>query len=175
MSTPTPPQTPEPTGAPSTPESPTQAMTTPLPSASPYSPASPTAPQQYTPAYSSQPPAQQAPGQPYVGQPAPAKPQLATTMGETNTFAVLAFIFAFLSPLVGIILGHMALGQIKRTGDAGRGLGLTGLILSYAYFVFIALFFIVYIGIIVMMFGAMGAAFSSEMSGLDSGMEPYDF
>lgn len=122
--------------------------------------------QQLPPAYAEQYSQQYTPQQSY--QPAAAKPQLPTTMGQTNTFAVLTIIFAFISPLAGIIFGHLALGQIKRNGDAGRGIGLTGLIISYAYFVFVALFFIVYIGFIIVMFGAMGAAFS-ELGSLDSG------
>lgn len=90
---------------------------------------------------------------------APRKPE-ATTMGLTNTYAVLAIIFAFIAPLAGIIFGHLSLGQIKRTGDAGRGIALTGLIVSYAYFVAIALFFIFYIGFIVVLIGTAGTAFS---------------
>lgn len=83
-----------------------------------------------------------------------------TTLAYTNTFALLAIVFAFISPLAGIIFGHLALGQIKRNGDAGRGIGLTGLILSYTYFAVILLFIIAYIGFIIIMFGAMGAVFS---------------
>ncbi|MBL3678374.1 DUF4190 domain-containing protein [Leucobacter chromiireducens subsp. solipictus] len=74
-------------------------------------------------------------------------------MGQTNTFAFLAIILAFISPIAGIVFGHMGLSQIKRTGDAGRGIALTGLIISYAWFAFLVVFMVLYIGFIVMMVG----------------------
>lgn len=107
------------------------------------------------------------PQQSYVGQPAPVAPP--TTLAYTNTFALVSIITAFLAPIAAIIFGHMALGQIKRTGDAGRGLALTGLIIGYAYFVMIALFIIFYIGMIGLMIASFGAAASSfDSSYLDS-------
>ncbi|MBG0829576.1 DUF4190 domain-containing protein [Planomonospora sp. ID67723] len=36
-----------------------------------------------------------------------------------------------LASVVGIVLGHISLSQIKRTGEEGRGAGVAGLILSY--------------------------------------------
>lgn len=143
------PQEPQNTGAQPTvpqPAAPQQQFTVPQPTAAqPYAATQqyPAVPPQPAPAYSA----------------APRKPE-ATTMGLTNTYAVLAIIFAFIAPLAGIIFGHLSLGQIKRTGDAGRGIALTGLIISYAYFVAIALFFIFYIGFIVVMIGTAGAALS---------------
>lgn len=110
----------------------------------------------YPPAY---PGAQAAPEPtPYMAQQQPIPEK--TTVGETNTFALLSIIFAFLAPIAGIVFGHMGLGQIKRTGDGGRGIALTGLIISYAYFVLLALFIIAYVGFIFMLIGTAGAAFS---------------
>jgi peptidyl-prolyl cis-trans isomerase B (cyclophilin B) len=99
-----------------------------------------------------------------VQQPAAYRPQAstATTLGATNTYAVLAIVFGFLVPIAGIVFGHMGLNQIKRNGDPGRGLALTGLIVGYAYFAFIAIFIVVYIGFIAMMIAAMGSAFSGS-------------
>ena len=74
---------------------------------------------------------------PYTAPAAPA--------GKTNTLAIIALIGAFVFPLAGIICGHIALGQIKKTGEAGQGLALWGTILGY---VFTAL----YVLIIVMAF-----------------------
>ena len=82
----------------------------------------------------------------------------ATTLSATNTFAFLAIIFAFSVPLAGIIFGHMGLSQIKRNGDAGRGIALTGLIISYAAFVSILLFFLFYALMIFAFIGAIGSA-----------------
>lgn len=36
-----------------------------------------------------------------------------------------------LPSIVGVVLGHISLGQIKRTGEEGRGMAVTGLVLSY--------------------------------------------
>ena len=126
----------------------------------------PTAPQQ--PA-AQQPAAQQpayaqgayAQGQQQYRPQAPVAASTATTLGQTNTFAFLAIIFAFLSPIAGIVFGHMGLSQIKRNGDAGRGIALTGLIISYAYFALIIIFIFLYVGMLAMIFGSMGAAMSS--------------
>lgn len=111
--------------------------------------------------------------QPGYPQPATAQPQMQaqvappmappTTLAYTNTFALVSVITAFISPIAAIVFGHMALGQIKRNGDAGRGLALTGLIIGYSYFVMIALFVIFYISMIGIMFASF-AAIASEVS-----------
>lgn len=49
----------------------------------------------------------------------------------TNGLAIAALIFAFVFPLLGIILGHVARSQIRRTGEGGAGMALAGLIISY--------------------------------------------
>lgn len=85
-----------------------------------------------------------------------------TTLAYTNTFALVSIITAFLSPIAAVVFGHIALGQIKRTGDAGRGLALTGLIIGYSYFAFIALFVIFYLSVIGLMFASMGALMSGS-------------
>ena len=99
-------------------------------------------------------------GQTYQARTVPARPALPTTMAATNAFAVVSVILAFVQPIAGIVFGHIALSQIKRNGDSGRGLALTGLILGYAYFAFIFLFVILYISVIALAIGSMGAAFS---------------
>ena len=38
---------------------------------------------------------------------------------RTNTLAIVALILGILVPIGGIICGHIALGQIKRTGETG--------------------------------------------------------
>jgi uncharacterized membrane protein len=50
---------------------------------------------------------------------------------RTNTFAVLSLIFAILGSVLGIVFGHVALAQIRRTGDSGRGLAVAGLVIGY--------------------------------------------
>ena len=78
------------------------------------------------PAAPTPPPAQ--PVYPAYGQPAPGY-----YAPPTNTMAILALVFGFVFAPVGIVLGHLALGQIKRTGESGHGLALAGLILGYVF------------------------------------------
>ena len=48
-----------------------------------------------------------------------------------STLAILAFVLAFVVPLGGVVCGHLALAQIRRTGEPGRELALAGLIVGY--------------------------------------------
>ncbi|UYN83338.1 MAG: DUF4190 domain-containing protein [Microcella sp.] len=50
---------------------------------------------------------------------------------KTNTLAIISLVLAFFISLGAVICGHIALGQIKRTGEGGRGLAIAGLILGY--------------------------------------------
>jgi hypothetical protein len=68
---------------------------------------------------------------------------------KTNTLSIVALILGFLVPIGGIITGHIALGQIKKTGEAGHGMALAGTILGYVLSVGWIVFWIVYIVVIV--------------------------
>ncbi|QBE48052.1 DUF4190 domain-containing protein [Leucobacter triazinivorans] len=136
-------------GAPE-PQDPGQATQPPAPQAPQYSaPQQPQYPaQQQYPAPQQQQYAQQQyaqPQQPYVAaQPAyaPAPP--------TNTLAIIALVGAFFISLVGVICGHIALKQIARSGEGGRGLALAGLIIGYvgiAVWVIIIVFYVFIIGV----------------------------
>jgi len=87
-----------------------------------------------------------------------------------NAFALVSIIVVFLQPIAGIVFGHIGLSQIKRNGDTGRGVALTGLILGYAYLAFLVLFIGFYISMIGMMIAGMGAAFSDY-----GNYSPYDY
>ncbi len=50
---------------------------------------------------------------------------------RTNTLAIVALILGILVPIGGIITGHIALSQIKKSGEAGHGLALAGTIIGY--------------------------------------------
>lgn len=77
-------------------------------------------------------------------EPTPYTAPAAGTGPRTNTLAIIALIAAFVVPLAGIIVGHIALGQIKRTGEAGHGLALAGTILGYVFTIGYIILFIVY-------------------------------
>ena len=51
----------------------------------------------------------------------------------TNGMAIAALVGALLFAPLGIILGHIARSQIKRTGEGGRGLATAGLIIGYIF------------------------------------------
>ena len=54
---------------------------------------------------------------------------------KLNTLAVvsLAAAISWVGAVAGVITGHIALAQIKRSGEKGRGLAITGLVLGYLY------------------------------------------
>jgi len=54
---------------------------------------------------------------------------------KLNTLAVvsLASAITWVGAVAGVITGHIALAQIKRSGESGRGLAITGLVLGYLY------------------------------------------
>ncbi|MBO1902203.1 DUF4190 domain-containing protein [Leucobacter weissii] len=140
-------------------------------------PPTPETPEQPTaygaqPAYGSQPETYTAPQADYAAQYpqqeaqqfAPEQyqqqPSLPTTLAGTNAFALVSVILAFIQPIAGIVFGHIGLNQIKRNGDAGRGLALTGVIVGYIWLVIIALIFIAYIGIIIVAISSAAAGAS---------------
>ncbi|WP_156366247.1 peptidylprolyl isomerase [Agreia sp. Leaf335] len=51
---------------------------------------------------------------------------------RTNPLAIVSLISAFVLSLVAVITGHLALRQIKRTGEGGRGLAIAGVTIGYA-------------------------------------------
>jgi hypothetical protein len=50
---------------------------------------------------------------------------------RTNTLSVISIVACWFLPMVAIPLGHIALAQIDRTGEQGRGLAITGLVIGY--------------------------------------------
>ncbi|MBG6055592.1 peptidyl-prolyl cis-trans isomerase B (cyclophilin B) [Salinibacterium sp. CAN_S4] len=62
------------------------------------------------------------PQQPYGAQPAGPK---------TNVLAIIALIGGFVIPLAGIIVGFIALNQIKTSGEGGRGLAIGGIVVGF--------------------------------------------
>ena len=59
-----------------------------------------------------------------------------TTPPGTNGLAIASFVLSLLTlcgvgSLLGVIFGHLSLGQIKREHQRGRGLAIAGLVLGY--------------------------------------------
>ncbi|GAA4143959.1 DUF4190 domain-containing protein [Leifsonia shinshuensis] len=102
--------------------------------------------QQYGRAPYVQPQYGQAPyGQAQYGQAQPPYPYASPPAPRTNVLAIVSLVSAFAVSIVAVITGHIALSQIKRTGEAGRGMALAGLIIGYVGIAFVALFFIVWL------------------------------
>ncbi|POH74284.1 disulfide bond formation protein DsbA [Arthrobacter glacialis] len=51
--------------------------------------------------------------------------------GGTNTLAIVSLVSSFFVGIAGVITGHIALSQIKRTGEEGKGLAIAGLVIGY--------------------------------------------
>ena len=73
------------------------------------------------------------PAAPPVEPPVVAPPPAPSYRPPVNTLATQSLVFACVSPPVGAVLGHLALAQIRRTGELGRSRALAGVALSYAF------------------------------------------
>lgn len=65
------------------------------------------------------------------GFPPTGPPPVSVSVPPTNGMAIAALILVFVFFPVGIVLGHVARGQIKRSGEDGKGLATAALIIGY--------------------------------------------
>ncbi len=84
-------------------------------------------------------------GHPYPGHPYPGYPQPLYLKPPTNVLAVLSLVLSlvFFAP-VAVIMGHIAVSQIARTGEDGRGMAIAGLIIGWVQIAFWSLLFFRY-------------------------------
>lgn len=109
-------------------------------------------PQQAPPSYPIQ---QQSYAAPQYGAPQYGAPQYGVPAQQrTNSMAIVAFILSFFVSIVAVILGHIAMGQIKRTGEGGHGLAVAALIIGY---IGIAGWVFFWLLVILIMMGVMGS------------------
>jgi len=141
------------------------------PQSSPYGPPPAQAPASF-PAAAPNPYAPQPQGSPY-GAPAPTgygpprprtNPLAIVALCASGSIAVL-WVLMLVLPVIGlvpgitgIVIGHIALGQIRRTGEQGRGLAITGLVIGYVTVGLLVLGFIASIAFFAIM--GFGGAFS---------------
>jgi peptidyl-prolyl cis-trans isomerase B (cyclophilin B) len=52
---------------------------------------------------------------------------------QTNAMAIAALVSAFVIAPLGIVFGHIALSQIRRSDEDGRGLAIAGLVIGYVF------------------------------------------
>ena len=93
----------------------------------------------------------------------PAGPQ------KTNTLAIVGLVLAFIAAPIGAIISFVALGQIKKTGEGGRGLALAGAILGILFTVFYILVIIFSIFIASKAAEEVNKTYSSSSSSSSSG------
>lgn len=77
---------------------------------------------------------------------------------KTNSMAIAALVCSLVLAPLGIVFGHIALSQMKRTGEDGRGLAIAGLVIGYI-FTGIALLWII---VVIVFFGALGSALTDS-------------
>ena len=69
----------------------------------------------------------------FAPQQQPTRPPPGPPRDEANVLATLSVVFAFIFAPAGLILGHLGLAQIRRTGQRGRDRALVGVTLSYVF------------------------------------------
>lgn len=70
---------------------------------------------------------------------------------KTNGLAIAGFVTSFFCSLIGLVLSAVALSQINKTGQGGKGLAVAGIVIGAVGFLFTILFW-----------GAIGAAISGS-------------
>lgn len=133
----------------------------------PTPPAYPQQPSAYPqPGYAAPP---QAPAQPYAyGQQAPYGAYPYTAGPKTNGLAITSLVSSiaafvvlpFIASIVGVITGHIALKQLRTSGENGRGLALAGVIVGWVG-VGLGLLFILFVTIAIVAGINAGSSYST--------------
>lgn len=55
---------------------------------------------------------------------------------KTNGMAIAGFVLSFFCGLLGLIFSAVALSQIGKTGEGGKGLAIAGIVISVVSFIF---------------------------------------
>ena len=55
------------------------------------------------------------------------------TDNRTNAVAMVAVVMVFFNPIAGLILAHIALAQIKRTGENGRTSAIVAAVVGWLF------------------------------------------
>lgn len=81
----------------------------------------------------------------YAAPPAAGLPTATLGYGptaSTNSMAIVALVTSLVFGPLGIVFGHIALSQIKQTGEAGNGLAIAGLVIGYVSAALLSLWFV---------------------------------
>ena len=63
----------------------------------------------------------------------PVPSPMPATPPSNNVLAIVSLVTAFIAPLAAIVTGHLALRQLRSSGEHGLGLAKAGLILGYVF------------------------------------------
>ena len=83
---------------------------------------------------------------------------------RTNVLAIVALVASCAGLLIapaaiaGVITGHIALSQIKRTAENGRGMALAGVIIGYCLLALSILFIVAYVIFLAVFIGAASSS-----------------
>lgn len=87
------------------------------------------------------------PANPYAPAVAPAYHYAAAPPAATNGFAIASLVLGLIGgSVLGVVFGHVAQSQIRRTGQAGSGLAVAGLILNYIWIGVFAIVLVLVLG-----------------------------
>lgn len=107
---------------------------------------------------------------------APKKSEITTgPLPPYNQLAIISFVLTFFVPVVGLVLAVIALNEIKKSGERGRGLAIASIIIN----IIMALLFIVVVAVLVFYNFETASARSrdaerkSDINALHSGLEHY--
>jgi hypothetical protein len=101
----------------------------------------------------------------YGVQVAPPAQVPAPGSGELNDLAVLALIASCVGlSIPGLIMGHIALRQIKKAGETGHGFALAAVIVGYAITALVLLAVVAFVVFMIAVFVAAGSAIQDSGS-----------
>lgn len=126
--------------------------------------ASGSVPQSYDQPYGQHPYGQQ----PYGQQPYGAPAYGYGALPRVNPLAIVAlvsslvglFVIPLIGQIVGIITGHISLKQIKTTGERGRGMALSGVLIGYIS-LGLGILLVIFIAVMIAATGGAGARYGS--------------
>jgi hypothetical protein len=96
---------------------------------------------------------------------APHPPRSTNGMAVASlVLGIIGLVMCGLTSIPGVILGHMALNKIKRTGEDGQGLAVGGLVTSYITVVIWVLCWLIFGGFILTMIGFSSAVSTTSYS-----------
>ncbi|WP_158861801.1 DUF4190 domain-containing protein [Leifsonia sp. AG29] len=101
---------------------------------------------------------------------------LAAPTARYNVLSLIGVVVVSMNPILGVVLAHIGFGQLRRTGERGRGLAITTLILGYGLLALTVVWAAVTVAIVIADPAAFGFAFDpASGDGTSHGFDPNDY